>query len=209
MHARRRRRAVSRALLSALVLRVRDEPPGSSLSTFEGAGWVDAVGGRSGRQEEGRNGQQSTSDGADTPSLVPLLSASVLRGRDEPPGSSLLTFEGAGVLAGRRRGRRARRARARGQKRAAGHERQRGRTVSRAPALRFGPPWTRRASVLVAVVFRARGEGRRGGWSTAGEWRRTGVGSRARTTTLTRRRSCLCSPPPSCVPATSLGARRC
>ena len=46
--------------------------------------------------DEGRSEQQSTSDDADAPSLVPLLSASVLRGGDEPPGSSLLSFEGAG-----------------------------------------------------------------------------------------------------------------
>ena len=48
-----------------------------SLFTFEGAGWVDAVGVHGGREEEGRNGQQSTSDSADAPSLVHLLSASV------------------------------------------------------------------------------------------------------------------------------------
>ena len=86
-------------LLSASVLRGRDEPPGSSLLCSEGAGSVDVVdvvGGRSGREEEGRSEQQSTSDDADAPSLVPLLSASVLRGGDEPPGWSLLSFEGAG-----------------------------------------------------------------------------------------------------------------
>ena len=78
-------------LLSASVLRGRDEPPGSSLLCSEGAGSVD-VGGRSGREEEGRSEQQGPRDSADAPSLVLLLLASVLRGRDEPPGSSLLTI---------------------------------------------------------------------------------------------------------------------
>ena len=64
------------------------------------------VGGRGGREQGGRNRQQGTRDGADAPSLVPLLSASVLRGRDEPPCSSLLCSEVAGrdevvVVAGR------------------------------------------------------------------------------------------------------------
>ena len=63
--------------------------------TFEGAAVVDVVGGRRAREEQGRNGQQSTSDSADAPSLVHLLSALVLRARDEPPGSSLLTCKGA------------------------------------------------------------------------------------------------------------------
>ena len=54
----------------------------------------------SGRVEEGRSGQQSTSDNADALSLVLLLSATVLRVRDEPPGSSLLRFEGVGSRTG-------------------------------------------------------------------------------------------------------------
>lgn len=36
------------------------------------------------------------------------------------------------------------------------------------------------------------------------EWDRVGAGSRARDAMLTHRRSCLCSPPPSSVCATSL-----
>ena len=96
-------------LLSALVLRGRDEPPGSSLLTCEGAGTVEVVGRRSrqcGSRQKGRSGQQSTSDVASALSFVPLLAASVLRGRDEPPCSSLLCSEVAGrdevvVVAGR------------------------------------------------------------------------------------------------------------
>ena len=75
-HERRRRRAVSRALLSALVLRVRDEPPGSSPLRLDGAARDGEENGAAGEVEEGRNGQQSTSDSADAPSLMPLLSAS-------------------------------------------------------------------------------------------------------------------------------------
>ena len=41
------------------------------------------------------------------------------------------------------------------------------------------------------------------------ELRRAGAGSRARRTTLTRRLSCICSPPPSAVCSTSLWALRC
>ena len=130
-------------LLSALVLRARDEPPGSSLLTCKGAegpGTVEVVGRRSRRR--GRR-QQRTSDSADAASLVHLLFALVLRGRDKPPGSSLLTCEGAGKVevvevVGRRSRRRGRR-----QERRAAHERQRGRTVARPSALRIRPRWTR------------------------------------------------------------------
>ena len=55
---------------------------------------VNVVGGRGEREEEGRSGQQSTSDDADTPSLVLLLSAAVLCVRDKPLGSPLLSCEG-------------------------------------------------------------------------------------------------------------------
>ena len=100
----------------------------------------------------------------------------------------------------------------RGQERAAGPERQRGRTVSRAPAARLRPPWPRRASGLVAVDVRGR---RRARWPStwsegaAVESKRAGTSSRARATARTHRRSCICCPPPSSVDATSLGARRC
>ena len=40
-------------------------------------------------------------------------------------------------------------------------------------------------------------------------WKRAGTGSRARETMRMHHRSCLCSPPPSSVCATSLRARRC
>lgn len=88
-------------LLSASVLCLCDEPPGSSLLRFGHAerDWEeDGVRRGSGREEEGRNGQQSTSDDADVLSLVHLLFASALRVRNEPPGSSLLSFEAAGTV---------------------------------------------------------------------------------------------------------------
>ena len=75
---------------------MRDEPLGSSPLRFEGAARDGEENGAVGEVEEGRNGQQGTRDDADAPSLVPLLTASVLRRRDEPPGSSLWSFEGAG-----------------------------------------------------------------------------------------------------------------
>ena len=80
-------------MLSASVLRARDELTGSWLLSSGGAGrvWeVEAVGRCSGRVEEGRSGKQSTRDDADALSLVRLLSAPVLRVRDKPPSSSLL-----------------------------------------------------------------------------------------------------------------------
>ena len=48
-----------------------------------------------GRVEQGRSGQQGTRVDADAPSLVLLLSASILRVGDEPPGWSLLSSDGA------------------------------------------------------------------------------------------------------------------
>ena len=71
---------------------MRDKPPGSSLFSPEGAGTHSEEDG--GRGEEGRQG---TSDYADAPSLVPLLFASLLRMRDEPPGSLLFSPENAGT----------------------------------------------------------------------------------------------------------------
>ena len=78
-------------LLSASVLGGRDEPPGSSLLTCEAAGTVEVVevGGRGGREEQASSGQQSTTDDVDASSLVPLLSASVLRVHNELLSSSL------------------------------------------------------------------------------------------------------------------------
>ena len=208
-HERRRRRAVSRSLLSALVLCVRDEPPGSSPLRFEGAARDGEENGAAGEVEEGRNGQQGTRDDADAPSLVPLLTASVLHVRDEPPGSSLWSFEGVGRHGEANGGRgeckgsgggrarhvgvvslhsprdeppgssllcsegagkdevvgRPRRASRTGQERAAGHEGRRGRTVARAPALRFRPACVRRASELVLVEFQGCGND----WEQAAE----------------------------------------
>ena len=159
---RRHRRAVSRALLSALVLRVHDEPPGSSPLRFEGAARDGEENGAAGEVEEGRNGQQGTRDDAGAPSLMPLLTASILRVRDKPPGSSLLCSEGVGKdeVVGKPR-----RASRTGQERAAGHEGRRGRTVARAPALRFRPACVRRASELVPVEFQGRGND----WEQAAE----------------------------------------
>ena len=77
-------------LLSAAVLCVRDKPPGSLLFSPEGTGTDGQEDG--GRGEEGRQG---TSGYADAPSLVPLLFASILRTRNEPPGSSLFSSENA------------------------------------------------------------------------------------------------------------------
>ena len=60
-------------LLFALVVRVRDKPPGSSLLRFEGMGrdWEeDSVGRGSGQVEESRSGQQGTRDDVDALSLV-------------------------------------------------------------------------------------------------------------------------------------------
>ena len=110
------------------------------------------------------------------------------------------------------RGRRARRSKGRGQGLAAEHERQRGRTVARASAARLRPPWTRRASGLVAVDVRGRGHRRWPSTWSAGaavESKRAGAGRRARATARTHRRSCCCCPLPSSVAATSLRARRC
>ena len=52
MHERRHRQAVSRALLSALVLRVCDEPPGLLLLGSEGAGIRTGSDGAAGEVEE-------------------------------------------------------------------------------------------------------------------------------------------------------------
>ena len=60
-------------LLFTLVVRVRNEPLGSSLLRFEGAGrdWEeDGVGRGSGRVEESRSGQQGMRDNVDALSLV-------------------------------------------------------------------------------------------------------------------------------------------
>ena len=45
--------------------------------------------------EEGRSGQQSTRDDVDASPLVPLLSSSIIRGRDELLSSSLFYSESA------------------------------------------------------------------------------------------------------------------
>ena len=82
---------------------LRNEPRGSSLLSSEGAGTngeEDVVASNGGRVEDGRSRQQIRRDDADALSLVLLLSASVLRVRDEPLGSSLLEFEGAGRRTG-------------------------------------------------------------------------------------------------------------
>lgn len=71
-------------LFSVAVLRVRDEPPNSSLLSSEGAGIVGMS-----RWSEGSSGQQDTRDNAEPPSLVLLLSAAVLCVYDGPPCSSL------------------------------------------------------------------------------------------------------------------------
>ena len=125
-------------------------------------GVAKGVRGSEGRVEEGRGRQQGTRDDADAPSFASLLTASVLCVRDEPPGSSLLCSEGAAKdeVVGRPR-----RASRTGQERAAGQEGRRGRTVARAPALRFRPACVRRASELVLVEFQGHGND----WEQAAE----------------------------------------
>ena len=88
-----------------------------------------------------------------------------MRVRDEPPSSLLWRFDGVEEGQGGRGGRRARRASQAGQERAAGQEGRRGRTVARAPALRFRPACVRRASELVPVAFQGRGND----WEQAAE----------------------------------------
>ena len=137
-HERQRGRTVAHA--SALRFR-----------SFEGAG-------RHGEANGGRGECKGSGGGrARHVGVVSLHSP-----RDEPPGSSLLCSEGAGKdeVVGRPR-----RASRTGQERAAGQEGRRGRTVARAPALRFRPACVRRASELVLVEFQGHGND----WEQAAE----------------------------------------
>ena len=61
-----------------------------------GTTWRTESDGAAGDVEEGRSGQQSTRDDTDMLSLVRLLSNPILCPRKEPPGSELLSLEGAG-----------------------------------------------------------------------------------------------------------------
>ena len=160
-------------LLSTLVVRVRDEPPCSSLLMFEGAERRTSSEGVAGDLEEGRTGrtwQRASSRRAGAGSrarettrarclscFCSLLSSYV-------SATSLRAHRCRGARArGEGRAPTARRASGRGQERVAEHEGRRRHAVSHASALRPCPVSARRAPGLIAVELRGCGEGWGGG----------------------------------------------
>ena len=90
-HERQRRRAIACALFSASVLCMRNEPPCLLLFSPEGAD------GQRGGRGTRRGGQAGHERLCGCTVVVPLLFASLLRMRDEPPGSLLFSPENAGT----------------------------------------------------------------------------------------------------------------